>query len=302
MKQIALDIGLAPEPTLAGYLAGRNAQALQHLRLWAEGATRSPVPTYLWGAEGTGKTHLLRAARQALQAQGAKVGWLDLAVPARTAFDEAWDAVLMDEVHRYGAEHQHTAFNWFVNAVSPADGRPRAVLAAGDDPPHHPRTPPGRRLPARQESSPPARRPLPALPVARMPSRRRPLRSGPHDPVGTRRRDVRGEPRTAVQGTPHPHARVTRAGHPPRRRHPRVRLSHPEAIPVQRPTDRDRARRRDPAGRDCSTRAPTPAIRRRSDARPTAPSSLSACGVRVPGRSGAAARRRRAVRCARARS
>ena len=135
MKQIALDIGLAPEPTLAGYLAGRNAQALQHLRLWAEGATRSPVPTYLWGAEGTGKTHLLRAARQALQAQGAKVGWLDLAVPARTAFDEAWDAVLLDEVHRYGAEHQHTAFNWFVNAVSPADGRPRAVLAAGALPP-----------------------------------------------------------------------------------------------------------------------------------------------------------------------
>ena len=135
MKQIALDIGLAPEPTLAGYLAGRNAQALQHLRLWAEGATRSPVPTYRWGAEGTGKTHLLRAARQALQAQGAKVGWLDLAVPARTAFDEAWDAVLMDEVHRYGAEHQHTAFNWFVNAVSPADGRPRAVLAAGALPP-----------------------------------------------------------------------------------------------------------------------------------------------------------------------
>ena len=135
MKQIALDIGLAPEPTLAGYLAGRNAQALQHLRLWAEGATRSPVPTYLWGAEGTGKTHLLRAARQALQAQGAKVGWLDLAVPARTAFDEAWDAVLMDEVHRYGAEHQHTAFNWIVNAVSPADGRPRAVLAAGALPP-----------------------------------------------------------------------------------------------------------------------------------------------------------------------
>ena len=38
MKQIALDIGLAPEPTLAGFLAGRNAQAAQHVRLWAESA------------------------------------------------------------------------------------------------------------------------------------------------------------------------------------------------------------------------------------------------------------------------
>ena len=135
MKQIALDIGLAPEPTLAGFLAGRNAQAVQHVRLWAEAGARSPVPTYLWGPEGTGKTHLLRAARQALRAAGASVGWLDPDTPPRTAFDETWDAVLMDDVHRFGAEHQHTAFNWFVNAVSPLSGRPRAVLAAGELPP-----------------------------------------------------------------------------------------------------------------------------------------------------------------------
>ena len=135
MKQIALDIGLAPEPTLDGFLAGRNAQAVQHLRLWSESATRSPVPTYLWGPPGAGKTHLLRAARQALLAQGAAVGWLDADAPPRGAFNEQWDAVLMDDVHRYGAELQHTAFNWFVNAVTPLSGRPRAVLAAGSLPP-----------------------------------------------------------------------------------------------------------------------------------------------------------------------
>lgn len=135
MKQLALDIGLAPEPTLDGYLAGRNAPAVQHLRLWSESATRSPVPTYLWGPGGAGKTHLLRAARQALLMQGAAVGWLSAEVPPRAAFDERWDAVLMDDVHLYGAELQHTAFNWFVNAVAPAHGRPRAVLAAGALPP-----------------------------------------------------------------------------------------------------------------------------------------------------------------------
>ena len=135
MKQIALDIGLAPEPTLDGFLAGRNAQAVQHLRLWSESATRSPVPTYLWGPPGAGKTHLLRAARQALLAQGAAVGWLDADAPPRGAFSEQWDAVLLDDVHLYGAELQHTAFNWFVNAVAPASGRPRAVLAAGELPP-----------------------------------------------------------------------------------------------------------------------------------------------------------------------
>ena len=135
MKQIALDIGLAPEPTLAGFLAGRNAQAVQHVRLWAESAGRAPVPTYLWGPPGAGKTHLLRAARQALRAQGATVGWLDADTPPRAAWSDAWDAVLMDDVHLYGAEQQHTAFNWFVNAVAPASGRPRAVLAAGAVPP-----------------------------------------------------------------------------------------------------------------------------------------------------------------------
>ena len=135
MKQIALDIGLAPEPTLDGYLPGRNTEALQHLRLWAESATRSPVPTYLWGPPGAGKTHLLRGARAALLARGAAVGWLDADGPPQRGFQDEWDAVLMDDVDRYSAEQQHTAFNWFINAVAPASGRPRAVLAAGALPP-----------------------------------------------------------------------------------------------------------------------------------------------------------------------
>ena len=138
MKQIALDLALAPRPALSGYYPGEdaaNAAALQHLRLWAESATRSPVPIYLWGGAGCGKTYLLHAAWAALQEQGARVGWLDADSAARTPFDERWDAVLFDDVERYGPEHQRTAFNWFVNAVSPADGRARGVLAAGRLPP-----------------------------------------------------------------------------------------------------------------------------------------------------------------------
>jgi DnaA family protein len=135
MKQIALDIGLAPEPTLDTYLPGRNEAAVQHLRLWVSSPVRSPVPTYLWGPEGAGKSHLLRAARAALVEQGAVVGWLGADVPFGMPFDERWDVVMMDDVEQYGAELQHTAFNWFVNAVAPATGRPRAVLAAGALPP-----------------------------------------------------------------------------------------------------------------------------------------------------------------------
>jgi DnaA family protein len=38
-------------------------------------------------------------------------------------------------VHAYNLEQQHTAFNWFVNALTPATGSPRWVLAAGALPP-----------------------------------------------------------------------------------------------------------------------------------------------------------------------
>ena len=139
MKQLALDIGLASGPTLARFFAGPNEAALQHLRLWAgEGSqpdTRSPVPTYLWGEAGSGKTHLLKAVRQALSDQGASVGWLDASVASAAEFDERWAAVVLDDVHLYSTAQQAMAFNWFVNAISPANGAPRWVLAAGNLPP-----------------------------------------------------------------------------------------------------------------------------------------------------------------------
>lgn len=131
MKQIALDIGLDRGPTLASFCAGPNEAALSHLRLWSGSPTRSPVPTYLWGPPGSGKTHLLRAVAQALAEQGALVGWLDPSVAEPPMFDERWAAVLMDEVHLYTAVQQHAAFNWFVNAQT----LQRGVLAAGELPP-----------------------------------------------------------------------------------------------------------------------------------------------------------------------
>ncbi|HYF42230.1 MAG TPA: DnaA regulatory inactivator Hda [Ramlibacter sp.] len=131
MKQIALPIGLASGPTLANFCAGPNEAALAHLKLWSGSPTRSPVPTYLWGASGAGKTHLLLAVRQALREQGAGVGWLDASIAEPPEFDERWAVVLMDDAHLYTAVQQHAAFNWFVNAQS----LQRGVLAAGELPP-----------------------------------------------------------------------------------------------------------------------------------------------------------------------
>ncbi len=135
MKQIALDIGLALAPSFSNFFAGPNLAALQHLQLWAAGHVRSPVPTYLWGEAGSGKTHLLKATAEALREQGAWVGWLDASQAEPPEFDERWAAVLLDDCHLYTAVQQHTAFNWFVNALASSDGMPRCVLAAGALPP-----------------------------------------------------------------------------------------------------------------------------------------------------------------------
>jgi DnaA family protein len=131
MKQIALDIGIARGPSLANFFAGPNEAPLKHLQLWAGNPTRSPVPTYLWGAAASGKTHLLKAVAESLREQGARAGWLDASMHEPPEFNESWAVVLLDDVHLYTAVQQHAAFNWFVNAQT----LQRGVLAAGAAPP-----------------------------------------------------------------------------------------------------------------------------------------------------------------------
>jgi DnaA-homolog protein len=131
LKQLALDIGLARAPSLASYLAGSNDAAWKHLQLWVGNPTRSPVPTYLWGSSGSGKTHLLLAVQESLREQGATSGWLDPSMAEPPEFDERWAVVLLDDVHLYTAVQQHAAFAWFVQAQA----LQRGVLAAGQLPP-----------------------------------------------------------------------------------------------------------------------------------------------------------------------
>ena len=135
MKQIALDIGLASLPSFSNSFAGSNEEALRHLRLWSSHQLRSPVPTYLWGETGSGKSHLLKAVCESLREQGAVVGWMDASMREPPEFNEAWAAVIMDDCHLYSAVQQQAAFKWFVNALHGPDGRPRCVLAAGAVPP-----------------------------------------------------------------------------------------------------------------------------------------------------------------------
>jgi len=126
MQQIALDIGLAHSPTLENFFPGPNRAALEHLLQWQHASASTPV-TYLWGPQGSGKSHLLWAVCAGLSAQGHSVGHLDAHSAGASDFDERWAAVVMDDVHLYGPVLQHTAFSWFVQAHT----LQRPVLAAG---------------------------------------------------------------------------------------------------------------------------------------------------------------------------
>ncbi len=134
MRQIALDIAMPGLETLDNFFPGPNSAAHAHLQRLVHGQQvpdALAVPTYLWGPEGTGKTHLLRAVDQGLRARGASAGCMDASGAAPPAFDESWAMVLMDDVHLYSAEQQHTAFGWFVQAHS----LQRPVIAAGSSAP-----------------------------------------------------------------------------------------------------------------------------------------------------------------------
>ena len=129
VSQLIFNFDNQAYPNFAKFLGQANRELLQVLQYQHERLV------YVWGAEGRGKSHLLKALYATLRDQGAEVGWMDASTGFPPEFDERWAAVIMDDVHLYDTAQQATAFNWFVNAISPASGSQRWVLAAGNLPP-----------------------------------------------------------------------------------------------------------------------------------------------------------------------
>ena len=131
MKQLVFEFGAPPEPTLENFIAGRNAEALQHIRGVARCGTGERL-VYLWGASGSGRSHLLRAAARAASDAGASVRyWIcDPEVPIS---DEIMGHgfVALDDVNRMNAEAQLALFR----LCERARGHEAVLLASGDVPP-----------------------------------------------------------------------------------------------------------------------------------------------------------------------
>lgn len=86
MRQLALPISPPPEPTLDNFVPGANAELVARLRELVAGRLAESV-LYLWGAPGSGRTHLLRACADAAFAVADDVE--ALAEPAQVALFHA---------------------------------------------------------------------------------------------------------------------------------------------------------------------------------------------------------------------
>jgi len=123
MKQLALELASPPAPTLDNFVIGANAEVAAALRMLVRGAGGERF-VYLWGGAGSGRTHLLRATLQALQAVGRTVhAGLD-AVGAD-------DVLGVDDVDRLDAPAQVKLFNIY-NGLKDGSG---VLLATGPLPP-----------------------------------------------------------------------------------------------------------------------------------------------------------------------
>lgn len=131
MKQLALDFASIPPPTLHNFVAGRNGELLQNLQRFAmtQGGERS---VYVWGAPGSGRSHLLKGVVDAACAMGADAVYVACSGEARLADDlGCHDCVAVDDVQHLDAQAQIALFN-ICNALRERDG---ALLASGNTPP-----------------------------------------------------------------------------------------------------------------------------------------------------------------------
>jgi DnaA family protein len=117
-QQLSLNLRLKDTSSFGNFLAGPNREALEQLRAAVVQATTQanakPAMIYLWGAEGSGKTHLLQAACRLAQELGIAPVYIPLAevvalTPSLLEGLEETPLVCLDDIERVAGRAQWEA-------------------------------------------------------------------------------------------------------------------------------------------------------------------------------------------------
>jgi DnaA family protein len=122
MQQLLLQLAPLPAPTLYNFVPGRNGAALQALREIARGESPERF-VYLWGAPGSGRSHLLRGL---VHAAGSRKSLYACALTEDSA-DEG-QLLAVDDVQNFSPGDQVRLFDLY-NRMRSARG---ALVAGGD--------------------------------------------------------------------------------------------------------------------------------------------------------------------------
>jgi len=128
MRQLALELASPPAPTLDNFVTGANAEAVAALRALVGGAPAERF-IYLWGAPGSGRSHLLRAVLKSLSDAGRRVRLYGLGETPLA--DEVDEVVGVDDVQTLDGQAQINLFNIF-NDLKESSG---VLVVTGDCPP-----------------------------------------------------------------------------------------------------------------------------------------------------------------------
>jgi DnaA-homolog protein len=131
MKQIAFDFSQRAEPTLENFIAGRNAELLHNMRrLLSSGAGERAI--YVWGATGSGRTHLLQGLVNTARASALKADYLTSGeLTQRASSSSLMDCVALDDVEQLDDAGQRVMFN----LCNDMRDRRAALVVSGTVPP-----------------------------------------------------------------------------------------------------------------------------------------------------------------------
>ena len=122
MKQLVLDLIPAPLPTLGNFVPGRNREALEASKDAVFGASAAKV-IYLWGAAGSGKSHLAHALGTTPPARVLNAADIGVLRPGVSCY-------ALDDVQKLDEPQQIALFN-LINLVGQA-GNTGCIVATGN--------------------------------------------------------------------------------------------------------------------------------------------------------------------------